>query len=293
MIRTLYAVSSLLTGIGLLLMGLALLSTALGVRAVSEGYNDTITGLIMASYFAGFILGSYVCPRLIRRIGPIRSFTALAAIGSVSAFLPTLILHPVVWAVLRFITGVALVGLYMILESWLNHISPNEKRGKIFAAYMIVTLLAHAAGQFLLLFDPQAQNTAFGIAATFFSLGLVPVALTRLPEPRPIPAPALHLRHIISLSPLSVAVALASGMTTSSFWALGAVFANRIGMTGEDIVYFMAITISGGVLLQWPIGHFSDYIDRRLVLTIVSVLAAITAFSVALVHNMSQTWLYI
>jgi MFS family permease len=292
MLRTLSTISSLLLGIGLLLMGLALLSTSLGVRAVAEGYNDTITGLIMASYFGGFIVGSYLCPRLIRRIGPIRSYAALAAIGAVAAFLPTLLVHPLIWAILRFIIGTALVGLYMVLESWLNATTPNAKRGQVFGIYMIVTLLAHALGQFLLLFDPLAHTTAFGIAAVFFSLGLIPIALTRLPEPQSVPVPALHLRHLIQLSPLSVAGALTGGLATSSFWALGAVFANRIGLTGEHIVLFMAITIFGGVLLQWPIGRLSDHVDRRIVLTMVTILAAIAALIAALVYTRSLTWLY-
>ena len=292
MIRTVSTISSLLLGIGLLLMGLALLSTSLGVRAVAEGYNDTVTGLIMASYFGGFIVGSYLCPRLIRRIGPIRSYAALAAIGAVAAFLPTLLVHPIIWALLRFIVGTALVGLYMVLESWLNSIAPNEKRGQVFAIYMIVTLLAHALGQFLLLLDPHAQTTAFGIAAVFFSLGLIPIALTRLPEPQLVPVPALHLQHIIHLSPLSVAGALAGGLATSSFWALGAVFANRIGLTGEGVVHFMAITIFGGVLLQWPIGRLSDYVDRRIILILVAILAAIATVTAAMVYTRSQTWLY-
>lgn len=292
MLRTLSTISSLLLGIGLLLMGLALLSTSLGVRAVAEGYNDTITGMIMASYFGGFIVGSYLCPRLIRRIGPIRSYAALAAIGAVAAFLPTLLVHPLIWAILRFIIGTALVGLYMVLESWLNATTPNAKRGQVFGIYMIVTLLAHALGQFLLLFDPQAHTTAFGIAAVFFSLGLIPIALTRLPEPKSVPVPALHLRNLIKLSPLSVAGALTGGLATSSFWALGAVFANRIGLTGEHIVLFMAITIFGGVLLQWPIGRLSDYVDRRIVLTMVTILAAIAALVAALVYTRSLTWLY-
>jgi len=292
MLRTLYTISSLLLGIGLLLMGLALVSTSLGVRAVAEGFNDTVTGLIMAAYFGGFIVGSYLCPRLIRRIGPIRSYAALAAIGAVAAFLPTVWVNPFSWALLRFVIGTALVGLYMVLESWLNATTPNDKRGQIFAIYMIVTLLAHALGQFLLLFDPHAQTKAFGIAAAFFSLGLIPIALTRLPEPRSVPAPALHLKHIFELSPISVAGALTGGLVTSSFWALGAVFANRIGLHGGQIVQFMAITIVGGVLLQWPIGRFSDFIDRRLVLITIMAVAATAAIIAAQLHYRSPGWLY-
>lgn len=292
MVRTLFAVSSLLLGIGVLLMGLALSSTSLGVRAVGEGFSDSITGIIMACYFGGFILGSYLCPNLVRRVGPIRTFAALAAVAASSTFFQALLVHPISWGILRFIIGFCLVGLYLVLESWLNHIAPNDKRGRIFAVYMTITLGAHALGQFWLLIDPTAQTIAFGVAAAFISLGLVPIALTRLPEPRPVGAPALHFRNLLFFSPLSVAGALAGGLATSSFWALGAVFAGRSGLEGTAIVTFMATTIAGGVVLQWPIGRISDHIDRRIVLIIVSGLAATAALLAGLLHARSALLLY-
>lgn len=288
MLRTLYAVSSLLLGISLLLMGLALLSTAMGLRAASEGMNDTYTGIVMAAYFAGFILGSYRCPGLIRRIGPIRTFAALAAGGAVASFLPALIVEPLVWTLLRFLIGFCVVGLYMVLESWLNGIAPNDKRGQILAVYMMATLLAHALGQYLLLLDPQAQGTAFGLAALFFSLGLIPVAITKLPEPKPVPTPALQLRHVVVLSPLAIAGALTGGLVSSSFWALGAVFAYRIGLTGGDIVNFMVATILGGAVLQWPIGRLSDHVDRRKVLLLTTLLCATAALVAAWIYPHSR-----
>lgn len=293
MVHTLFAVSSLLLGIGVLLMGLALSSTSLGIRAVSEGFNDSVTGLVMACYFGGFILGSYLCPRLVRRVGPIRTFAALAAIAAASTFFHALLVYPLTWAVLRFVIGFCLVGLYMVLESWLNHIAPNDKRGRIFAVYMIITLGAHALGQFGVLLDPTAQTVAFGVAAAFICLGLVPIALTRLPEPRPVGAPTLHFKTLLFFSPLSVAGALAGGLATSSFWALGAVFAGRVGLQGTAIVTFMVTVISGGVLLQWPIGRLSDHIDRRIILIVVSGLAALAALFAGLFHSQSQLILYL
>ncbi len=293
MLRSLYAVSSLLLGIGLLLMGLALLATALGVRAVSADFPDAVTGVVMACYFGGFIVGSYLCPALILRIGSIRSYAAFAAIGAACAFLHALIIDPVVWAVLRCMTGICLVGLYMVVESWLNSITPNERRGRIFSIYMIVTLAAQGLGQFLLLLDPTAEIAAFGIAAVFFSLGLVPVALTRLPQPEPVPIPELHPGRLLRFAPLSLAGAFAAGLVTSSFWAMGAVFAQRAGLAGGEIVTFMAATIAGGVLLQWPIGRLSDSIDRRLVLLGSGALGAVAAVLAAAGIGAGPGWLYI
>jgi MFS family permease len=290
--RTLYTISSLLAGIGLLLMGLALLGTSMGVRAVTEQFPDVITGIIMASYFAGFIIGSYVCPRLINRIGPIRTYAALAAIASVCTFAHAVFVYPVVWGVLRMIIGISLVGLYLVVESWLNRVAPNDKRGQVFAVYMIITLGAHALGQFLFLFTPDAGTLAFGLAAAFFSIGLVPVALTRLPEPAPVPAPALHLQHLLEISPLSVAGALTGGLVTSSFWALGAVFAQRIGLDTGGIVTFMVAMILGGTLLQLPIGRLSDRMDRRKVILAVVATATGVALIASIFAHVSEAVLF-
>ena len=58
---------------------------------------------------------------------------------------------PWIWLPLRVLNGASVVGLYMVVESWLNEKTPTPIRGRVFAVYMITTLLALAGGQFLLL----------------------------------------------------------------------------------------------------------------------------------------------
>lgn len=293
MIRTLFSISSLLTGIALVLMGLALLGTALGLRAVQENYSDPTIGLIMASYFAGFVIGSYVCPGLIRRIGPIRSYAALAAIASACAFMHALLITPVAWAALRCISGICMVGLYMVVESWLNGIAPSARRGQIFAVYVIVTLSAQAIGQLLLLLDSDAHVVAFGIAAAFFSLGLVPVALTKLPQPAPVETPPIRARGLLARAPLSAVGALVAGLVTGAFWGLGAAYASRVGLAPPQVAVFMLAVIGGGVLLQWPIGHLSDRNDRRRVLFAVAIAGMLASLLAALTTRFGGLWVYL
>jgi MFS family permease len=114
------AVFSLLFASGVLLVGIGLLFTALGLRAGLEQFSTVTTGLVMSAYFLGFVIGTFVCPMLIRRAGHIRAFAAMASIASAAAIVHAMIVDPWVWALLRLVTGVCLVGLYMILESWLN-----------------------------------------------------------------------------------------------------------------------------------------------------------------------------
>ncbi len=268
------AVFSLLFASGLLLVGIGLFFTALGLRAGLSQFSTVTTGLVMSAYFAGFILGTYVCPMLIRRVGHIRAFAAMASVASTTAIVHAMVTDPWLWAVLRLLAGVCLVGLYMVLESWLNVIAPNAARGRIFAAYMAVTLVAMGVGQFLVTVGDVMGFVPLGMVSILLSLALVPVAFTRTPEPRPVTAPSMSIFRLYAVSPLGVAAALSSGLLNGSLYGMGAVFGQRIGLSEGGVAAFMSAAIFGGALLQWPVGHFSDRQDRRRVLTLVCVGAA-------------------
>jgi len=258
-------------------VGIGLLFTALGLRAGLMEFPVTVTGLVMSAYFVGFMLGTYLCPAIIRRAGHIRAFAAMASVASTMPILHALVVTPWAWGALRLITGVCIVGLYMVVESWLNALAPNSGRGKIFAAYMATTLGALAFGQFLILVGDVLGFTPFALVSILLSLALVPVALTRVPEPPPVVAPRPALRRLFAVAPVGFIGALASGLLNGAFFGMGAVFAQRVGMSEAGVASFMSATIVGGALLQWPVGQLSDRRDRRLVLAAVCACAALLA----------------
>lgn len=280
----------LLLGIGLLLVGIGLQGTLLALRANLEGFAVTMTGIMMSAYFMGFIVGTSLCPRLIRAVGHIRAFSAFAAVTAAAAIAHGLVIDPWLWTLLRIITGTCMVGLYMVIESWLNAMAPNEQRGRFFAVYTIITLLAMALGQYLILVADIGGYQLFSLTALLVALAVVPVALTRILQPAVVVAPPLSLKHLHRTSPLGVSGALISGIINGAFWGLGALFARRIGMDDGGIALFMSLTIIGGALLQWPIGHLSDRFDRRCVLVWVSFATALLAvaayFSVEVSHTL-------
>jgi len=73
------------------------------------------------------------------------------------------------------------------------------------------------------------------------------------------------------ISPLGVAGTGVAGLSNGAFFALGPVFAQRVGLDTSGVALFMSVVLLGGVLLQWPIGQASDRWDRRTVIFVVSV----------------------
>ncbi len=266
--------SSLLSGVGLLVVGVGLLFSVVGLRAGLAEFSGLTLGLVMSAYYVGFVLGTYACPAIIRRVGHIRAFAAMASIASTMPIFHALWTDPWFWGLLRLVTGVCLVGLYMAMESWLNTIAPAKERGKVFAAYMTVNFVALALGQWLILVGDRLGFVPFAMVSVMFSLALIPITLTAVDEPEPVPAPRLSLRNLYDASPLGVASVFASGVLSGAFFGMGAAFAQGVGLDDSGVASFMAVTILGGALFQWPVGHYSDTHDRRVVLAWVCAVAA-------------------
>jgi MFS family permease len=277
-----FPISALLLGTGLFVASTGLLGTILALQADALGYSSTTTGTVMAAYFVGFVVGTYFCPKVVRRAGHVRAFSAFAACAAAAVLLHPLLIGVIAWSVLRFVTGLCVVGLYMVIESWLNERSANESRGRVFAIYQVIALLSLALGQYLILFDEGSGTTPYLLAGALFSLGLVPIVLTRVKEPAPITTVRLDPKALWNASPLGVAGTLIAALANGAFFALGPVFAQNVGMSTPQIALFMSLVLLGGMALQWPIGHLSDFLDRRMVIMGVSVGGALFASLAAL-----------
>lgn len=266
--------TSLLLGVALLLTGGGLLGTLLAVRGGQEGFSANALGWVMSGYFAGFFVGTFTAPPLIRRMGHSRAFAFHAALATMAVLLHPLWLDPWGWGLLRVVTGIALVGLYTVIESWLNAEPDPRRRSRVFSLYMMINLSALALGQVLLMLGDAGAAAMFTVTALLVCAAMLPVTATRLQQPDVPNVPRLKLGNLYSLAPVATVAAGLSGLAMGPFWGLLPVFAGDIGLSGDGVPLFMLAAIAGGALLQWPLGRISDGHDRRIGLMAVSLAAA-------------------
>ncbi len=176
-------IASLMSGVALLLVGNGLLGTLLAVRGNEAGFSDAFLGLLGSGYFAGYLIGSFLAPPLIQRVGHIRAFAFFAAGLAGTALAHGLLVSPTTWVALRVLAGAAIVALYTLIESWLNDQTPQAMRARIFAIYMMVHQLSLALAQQILHFDSGNSPILFMAAALFVCLAVMPVTATRLKQP--------------------------------------------------------------------------------------------------------------
>lgn len=286
MLASLLPVRSLLGAIFVLMAGGGVLSTLTGVRLEAEGAGTLQIGLVATAYFAGLTAGSLQVHRIVGRVGHIRAFTAFVSLFSASTLAYALYIDPLFWSVLRFIDGLCIAGVFICLESWLNERAERKTRGLVLAGYMIALYSGQALGQFLLGIGAPGSALPFVVASILISLSAIPVALTRIAAPAPGDETPLALTRLYAISPLGIVGATVTGVMMGAFYALGAIYARRLGMELAATATFMSIVILGGVALQWPLGRLSDRFDRRLV--ILGTFGAAAATSVALAAITAQ-----
>jgi MFS family permease len=141
----------------------------------------------------------------------------------------------------------------------------------------MVNLLAMGCGQYMILVYGAGELATYVLCAVFFVLALVPIAITRIPQPAGLQPPKLIVRRLMTISPLGLIGALVTGLGNGAFWGLGPLYAHNLGYSETDIALFMSAIIFGGAVLQVPIGHQSDRFDRRKVLIFVCLFASLAA----------------
>ncbi len=281
---------ALFAGLGLLMLGNGLQGTLLGVRASLSGFGTSTTGAVMACYYVGYMLGSVIAPPLIRRVGGIRVFAALASLVSFAPLAHVLFVNPVAWALLRLMAGACMVGVFIVAESWLNSAATNATRGRLLAIYLLVCQVSLAGGQYLLGFADPRGFELFVLVSALFSLAVVPIALTRRAVMQSGPTARIALPVLMKRVPLCLTGLLFISLAYGSFYGMGAVYALELGLERSQIASFMASAIMGAVLMQWPIGMISDRMDRRRLIVVLCAAVTVVGLLLAVVP-VSQTGL--
>jgi MFS family permease len=275
MIKVLVTTWPLLMGVMLLMVGNGVQGTILGIRGSGAGFSTFQLSIVMSSYFLGFLFGSVLAPRMLRRVGHVRVFAALG-----SAISAILIVYPVVpdwlaWSLLRVLAGFAFSGIYITAESWINNTATNETRGQALSAYMITQMIGIIASQVLLNLPDASGFTLFILPSVLVSLAFMPILLAPTPAPAFDTARRLSFRRLFAISPLGCVGMLLTGGIFSAMFGMASVWGSQAGLSLRDISIFVGAMYVGGLLLQYPVGYLSDRNDRRTLIMGLSFVAAL------------------
>jgi hypothetical protein len=227
---TLPTLLALLLGFGLMQMGNTLQGTLLSVRGGIEDFSPAQIGAVGAGFWVGVpkrraysgVSGSW--SGRLDRAAPAPAGNGSDSVDSGSR--PD-----------RF----CFAGLFIVVESWLNSAATDETRGQIMSVYAMTGLLAGIVGQLLLPTTDPAGFRPFCIIAIIIAFALVPIALTRAVAPaHDGGAPGSASGGSIGSRRSDSWPPSCAGVTTSAFFTLGPILAQRRGLDIGGVAAFMA-----------------------------------------------------
>jgi len=276
-----------LVSTALIMVGAGVMASLLPLRFSAMGLSPGVIGLIATAEALGFLVGCLYAHKIISPVGLERAYAAFAGMKAVAILGLYFAQGVASLALLRFVIGLNAAGLAIIVESWLNALVPNEQRGRVLTIYVLVYGLFYGAGQLL----GQNLNVRgpelFFIAGIATTLALVPMVGIDVRAPALPQRVNLEILKALRTSPASVLACLLNGLILTGFYTVGPLFGVRIGLDQQHIVLLMACVSLGGLFLQWPIGYFSDKIDRLYAL--IGLGAGILAVAAALLTVDRQT----
>ena len=265
---------ALMLGMMLLMMGNGLQGTLIGIRGEIEGFSTIELSIVMSAYFVGFLGASQLVPELIRRVGHVRVFAALASFISAVLIAYPLLTNPVFWSVGRVVIGFCYCGVYITAESWLNNSVDNEKRGQALSLYMIVQMVGIVSAQGVLALGNPNGYSLFIIISILVSISFAPILLSISPAPAFERTKLMTLSRLFTSSPLACVGMFLLGGVFSAQFGMSAVFGAQIGLSLSQISLFVASFYIGAMIFQYPIGWVSDKMDRRLLILLISAASA-------------------
>lgn len=263
---------ALLLGMMLLMLGNGLQGTLLGVRGEIEGFSTFEMSLVMSAYFIGFLFGSRAAPDMIRRVGHVRVFAALASLISAVLILYPALANAEAWMIGRIIIGFCFSAVYVTAESWLNNSATNENRGQTLSLYMIVQMIGIVAAQGVLLLGDPSGYILFIVPSVLVSIAFAPILLSITPTPAFDTTKPMSLKKLYEVSPLGVIGMFLLGGVFSAQFGMAAVYGGKAGLSIPQISLFVSAFYVGALLMQYPLGFISDRMDRRFLILLTAAL---------------------
>jgi len=205
-------------------------------------------------------------PFVLKRVGHIRTFAVLASLYTVTILLFAWGQSFLGWLLLRFMIGMMIAGIYMIIESWLNERADSNRRGSVLSFYSMLNLVMITLSQQLLNLDSATPMLLFALAGIFISLSIVPVSITLALAPTPVQKVTVDFGKVWRHSHIGLIGSAFSGLVAGAFWSLAPIYANDSDFNSFQLASFMSAVVLGGAMFQIPLGRFSDRFDRRLIL---------------------------
>jgi MFS family permease len=275
--RIIVSLAALLTSVCLMQLASGALGPLDALSGLAYKFTTTQTGLLGSAHFFGFLIGCWLAPRIMGNVGHVRAFASFTSLAAISCLAHPLFVGPFYWALLRILSGLSIAGVYTVIEAWINAKVDNSNRATVVGVYRFIDISATVFAQLIIGVLSPASFASYNILALLYCACLFPLILTTSIPPLITRPPRLNVFRAIKLSPLAAVGVLVAGFAMPVFRMVGPIYGSKVGLSQDEIGFYLAMGFLGGALVQIPIGYLADRFDRRWILIFLSFAASVVS----------------
>ncbi|MDO6705872.1 MFS transporter [Photobacterium sp. 1_MG-2023] len=252
----------------------------LAVFAIASGYLMSLIPLTLSyfelpaslaswlasTFYLGLLIGALLIERVVAKIGHRLSFIGFQFLLALTIMIMPVMPEQWVWLLARFIAGIAVAGIFVVVESWLLIGDNKKERAKRLGFYMTALYGGGTLGQFGIGFIGVEGLLPFFSILALVVLAMVPALVSKHSQPACEQHTSLTSKQILALSKPAILGCLVSGIVMSTIYGLLPFSLKLQGLTAEQISGLMASTVLGGMAIQPVVSALSCKMSKTLLM---------------------------
>lgn len=254
----------------------------------------SIASWLASIFYAGLLTGSLFSARIVGKVGHRSALVAFLFTIVISVFLMAFVSSSPVWLACRFIAGMAVAGVFVVIESWLLMADTEKARAKRLGLYMASLYGGSALGQLGIgIFGTQGVIPIM-VIATLFSAAMLPPLLFRKGQPPATEHSRINFKEMKKLPAAAYIGCIVSGLVLGAIYGLLPLeLENKY--SHSQVGTLMAIVVLGGMLIQPIVSWLNSRLEKTLLMALFCFigLLAITMIEVASVIAGTMSGLFV
>ena len=257
-----------------------------------DGYNAVMIGINSAMLPIAVILMGPLMPRIIARLGTLRSVYLGLGITALCVLLFPAIPNYYAWCAIRFVIGLAGAIHWITSETWINLMATSRSRSRVMGIYASVMALGFVLGPLIINLTGIEGWIPFAAVSVALVVALLPVAFARQVAPVVSGHGAGGVGRAFAAAPTVMLAALVAGFVDAGLFTQIPIYELRAGFDRAIAAASLSIFMAGNLVLQLPLGWVADHSSRRGLLLLSAAVVAVGAMSYPFLLG-SGPWLWV
>ena len=257
------------------------------------GLSSNLAPWLASIFYLGLLIGANGIESIVAKIGHRFSFILFLMLLSSTVLLMVVFPSNTIWLFSRFLAGIAIAGIFVVVESWLLIADTAKRRAKRLSFYMIALYGGGALGQLGISHIGVDGSKPYIVICVLVLLAILPPLLIKKGQPDFHKQQKISLSEIRHISRPAIIGCIVSGLTLGPIYGLLPVYIKTQTGNDNDTGLLMALVILGGMAVQPIVSYLSPRFNKSLLMAFFSLIGTLAIFTLIISNqNLIMTLAY-